>query len=167
MTPHSHEYYLHVFNFHLMHVRNVTLAQLSHVYIARFAQCIIQFYLFISTVEQISTLPLQSKSQTDSIMDSLTIDQVDAKFQKACSILRKLNDQMDQLETRHARAGARGQKSFTYNQRIRLCVLEGVKDVCYQYAHRLAVTLDDMRREAGYIVIGSDEEEWSDTDSVN
>ena len=102
-------------------------------------------------------------------MESLTIAEVDAKFQRACSMLRKMNDQMEQLETRYSRAGAKGKKAFSYNQRIHLCVLEGVKDVCYQYAHRLAVTLDDMRREAGYIVIGSDEDEegWSDSEIAN
>lgn len=136
---------------------------------AGFAQANTHFSLFTSTAEQISAFTLQSISTVTSVMESVTIDQVDAKFQRACSMLKKLNDQMEQLETRYSRAGARGKKAFGYNQRLRLCVLEGVKDVWYQYAHRLAVTLDDMRKEAGYIVIGADddEEEWSDADNIN
>lgn len=92
-------------------------------------------------------------------MESFKIQRVDDRFQKACGWLLKLNDQIKQLETRYTRAGSKGQASFRYNQRLRLCVLEGMKDVCYQYAHQMALQLDDLRRQAGYIVVGGDEQE--------
>lgn len=95
----------------------------------------------------------------------LTIEQVDAKFQKACLHLKKLNRLMDEQQTRYNRAEINGQKSFRYNQRIRLCVLEGIKEVYYQYAFRLAQKLDDMRQAAGYIIISDEDQEWSDSDN--
>lgn len=95
----------------------------------------------------------------------LTIEQVDAKFQKACLHLKKINRLMDQQQTRYHRAEINGQNSFRYNQRIRLCVLEGIKEVYYQYAFRLAQKLDDMRQAAGYIIISDEDQEWSDGDN--
>ena len=95
----------------------------------------------------------------------LTIQQVDAKFQKACLHLKKINRLMDQQQTRYQRAEVKGQPSFRYNQRIRLCVLEGIKEVYYQYAFRLAQKLDDMRQAAGYIIISDGDEQWSDSDN--
>ena len=90
--------------------------------------------------------------------DVLTIEQVDAKFQKACWNLKKINLLMDEQQTRFQRAQSKGQRSFLYNQRIRLCVLEGIQDVYYEYAYRLAHTLDNMRQAAGYIIIPDGEE---------
>jgi len=99
--------------------------------------------------------------------DMLTIQQVDSKFQKACCQLKKLNRIMDEQQLRFVRAENNGQQSFRYNQRIRLCVLEGVKDMYYEYAYRLAQKLDDMRKAAGYIIITDEDEEWSDTDNIH
>ena len=95
----------------------------------------------------------------------LTIEQVDAKFQKTCLHLKKINRLMDQQQTRYQRADINGQQSFRYNQRIRLCVLEGIKDVYYQYAFRLAQKLDELRQAAGYIILSDEDEQWSDGDN--
>ena len=72
---------------------------------------------------------------------------------------------MDEQQTRYRRAEYNGQQSFRYNHRIRLCVLEGIKEVYYQYAYTMAQTLDKMRQAAGYIIITDENEEWSDTEN--
>ena len=91
-----------------------------------------------------------------SIMDSTTLDRtiksVAVKFERACWQVRLLNQQLDDLELRFKCSTENGNRVYNYNQRIKLCVIEGVRNVYYEYAQRIGDKLDDLRVQAMYTV---------------
>lgn len=70
-----------------------------------------------------------------------------AKFTKACSQLKILNNQVQALNVRFRRATKGRRNASRYNLRIRLCVAEGVRNMIYEYALSLAEELDKLQIE--------------------
>ena len=90
------------------------------------------------------------------------INDLDVKFKLACNQLRLLNSRISIVQKRYDRANSQQKRSFRYSIRIQLCVLEGTRNMYYEYASKLADTLDLLRSRMGYIIVGgvlSDEEE--------
>ena len=79
-----------------------------------------------------------------------TIKSVAVKFERACWQVRLLNQQLDDLELRFKCSTENGNRVYNYNQRIKLCVIEGVRNVYYEYAQRIGDKLDDLRVQAMY-----------------
>ena len=84
----------------------------------------------------------------DTIKLESKIKRVAAMFEKACWQVRLLNSQLDDLETRFKFSTENGNRVFNYNQRIKLCVMEGVRNVYYEYAQRIGDRLDALRVQA-------------------
>lgn len=97
-----------------------------------------------------------TEEHKDHLEDLIKIE--DAKFKIACQQIIKLNDKVDQVEARYQRAVASGRHSFRYVLRLRLFSLEGVRKMFYRYARRLADRLDDLRTQAGMIIIRDEED---------
>ena len=88
------------------------------------------------------------------------IESVSDRFQLVCSQLRILNRHIGEIQHRYKVADQKHQKSFRYSIRIRLCVIEGVRNMHYEYALKLADTLDQLRTRAGFLIVGAHREHW-------
>lgn len=83
----------------------------------------------------------------------MSISELNVKFQKACNNLLQINMLIDSTQIRYDRANAVNHRSMRYNLRLRLCVIEGVRNMFYENALQMAEQLDMLRREAGMTVV--------------
>lgn len=108
------------------------------------------------------SLAMDVEEEEDTVSDpdlDAAIAETDAKFKKACQQLILLNNQIDGIQVRYDRAAKHSGRVAKYNYRIKLCVVEGVRNMFYEYAVRLADKIDDLRRQAGMIVLREEEED--------
>lgn len=82
------------------------------------------------------------------------IHSVDSKFKDICNQLRVMNRKIEGTQKRLAAAHRHQKRSFRYSLRIQLCVMEGVRNMFHEHALMLADVLDELRSQAGFIVIG-------------
>lgn len=76
-----------------------------------------------------------------SLMDS------ERRFKRACEQIVQLNYKMSDLQSRYSKAKNENHRSFRYSLRLRLAVVEGLRNMYYDYAHNKAQTVADLRRE--------------------
>ena len=69
------------------------------------------------------------------------------RFKRACEQIVQLNYKMSDLQSRYSRAKAENHRCFRYSLRLRLAVVEGLRNMYYDYAHNKAQTVADLRRE--------------------
>lgn len=73
-----------------------------------------------------------------------------------------LNRALTSLQKRYDNAKRRNVRSFRYHLRLRLAVIEGMRNVYYDYAHEKAKQVAELRRELfGEIVEIVSEESWA------
>jgi len=89
------------------------------------------------------------------------------RFRRACEQIVLLNQRLDQLQQRYDNAKRQFNRAFRYNLRLKLAVVEGMRNVYYDYAHEKAKKVADLRRELfGEIVeIVAEDAENSDIQS--
>ena len=82
---------------------------------------------------------MKVKSCNKSTMDKrfLLIDH-EKKFRRACEQVVQLNLKLGELQDRCLKAKQRNQRSFWYCLRVRLAVVEGMRNTYYEYAHKKA-----------------------------
>ncbi|KAH3698642.1 hypothetical protein DPMN_086187 [Dreissena polymorpha] len=82
---------------------------------------------------------------------------------RACEQVILLNDKIRGLSTRYQAARAENFKSFRYNIRIRLAIVEGIRNMYYEFARDRAEDVADLRKElydqTVQIVTASDDDE--------
>ena len=99
------------------------------------------------------------------------------KFNLAYNQVRILDQKIEDINTRYERAKLNRQKKFCYSLRLQLSVVEGTRNMYYEYVQRMAFTLDALQKNAGLIDVdmGSDdflsdfsdeEEEASETSTI-
>ena len=76
-----------------------------------------------------------------SLMDS------ERRFKRACEQIVQLNYKMSDLQSRYSTAKKENHRSFRYSLRLRLAVVEGLRNMYYDYAHNKAQTVANLRRE--------------------
>lgn len=81
--------------------------------------------------------------------------QLNLKFFRVCEQLRVLNKKIYESQKRYTHAQRNNIRASRYSLRIELCVLEGVRNMHYEYALRAASNLDEMRRRIGFTVLES------------
>ena len=69
------------------------------------------------------------------------------KFRNACVQLLALNKRIDNMKRRYKRAKNDNINRFRYNLRLKLAVIEGVRNMYYEYAHMKAQQVSDIRRQ--------------------
>ncbi len=99
--------------------------------------------------------------------DQEIVQVMDAKFKKACQQLRLLNSWIERLQTRYDGAASANKRSHRYSLRIKLCVIEGVRNMFYEYALRMADKLDEMRQQMGLLDNTDEDREENTTDDDN
>lgn len=65
----------------------------------------------------------------------------------ACLQLTVLNQKFEQLAKRYDRADKLGQKSFRYSLRMKMAILEGVRNMFYEFATFKACNVNKLRQE--------------------
>jgi len=93
------------------------------------------------------------------IIDYEAFNQMEDKFNTACSCLKSLNSTIACIQTRYDRASAVNRRSYRYTLRIRLVALEGVRNMYYQYAMQKAEQLEQAKEQ--FESSSSDNEEES------
>lgn len=79
-----------------------------------------------------------------------------------------LNRALTSLQKRYDNAKRRNVRSFRYHLRLRLAVIEGMRNVYYDYAHEKAKQVAELRRELfGEIVEIVSEESWAKEEYVS
>ena len=110
------------------------------------------------------TLSLVSLLKTLTIMNSnpiMSLEGVvqkmratDRRFQKACRQLVILNNRLEDLNTQYRRSRRNNKPGSRYNLRLKLSVVEGIRNMFYEYASSRADELENMQDcliEAGLI----------------
>ena len=89
-----------------------------------------------------------SKSPAKNILDKrFSLIDNERKFKRACEQILQLNQRMDEMQFRYTKAKKANHRSFRYNLRLRLAVIEGLRNMYYDYAHHKAEAVADLRRE--------------------
>ena len=73
------------------------------------------------------------------------IRDINKKFRVACSQLILLNNAIDEAEVRYHRAQNAERRSYRYTLRLKLCTLEGVRNMFYEYASSHADELEKLQ----------------------
>lgn len=69
------------------------------------------------------------------------------RFRRSCEQIILLNQTLGNLQNRYDRAKKTNFRSFRYNLRLRLAVVEGLRNVYYDYAHEKAKQVAQLRQE--------------------
>lgn len=78
--------------------------------------------------------------------------QKDNKFQRACAQVLLLNNLVQELQTRYDRAVQDNHRQYRYTLRLRLCTVEGLRNMYYEYACHSAdeiEALEESMRQLG------------------
>lgn len=85
--------------------------------------------------------------------------QLEVKFNKACHQLKVLSSMISQAQALYDRAARNNKRSYRYTLRIRLVVLEGVRNMYYMYAMQKADELEKALQQYGEMTTTSDSSE--------
>ena len=73
------------------------------------------------------------------------IRDLNKKFRLSCSQLIHINNLIEDVETRYNCSQAENRRSYRYILRLKLCSLEGVRNMFYEYAYAQADILEQMQ----------------------
>lgn len=91
---------------------------------------------------------MKTKSVSSSILDKrFSLVDSERRFRRACEQIVLLNQKLEELQRRYNRAKDINQKSFRYSLRLRLSVLEGIRNTYFDYAHAKAEQVGELRRD--------------------
>lgn len=75
------------------------------------------------------------------------LHQTEVRFRKACNQINLLNRKMDSIHKRYNCAKKNNHRVFRYKLRLRLAVVEGLRNMYYEYANKKASRVVELRRE--------------------
>ena len=105
------------------------------------------------SIRHSSFLKMKSDQHTDSTVMSrntelsLLIEWTRFRFERACSQVKQLNQRLDDLDARFERSMANGNNVYRYNLRLKLCVLEGIRNYYFEYVQRIGGDLHRLQIE--------------------
>lgn len=107
-------------------------------------------------------------SRIKSLDKRFTLSEAERRFRKACDQIVMLNQRLGDVQKRYKMAKRSNNRSFRYNLRLKLAVIEGSRNMFYDYAYAKADQVAELRRElfdeSVEIVSGSDSDYSSDSD---
>jgi mitochondrial fission protein ELM1 len=107
-------------------------------------------------------------SRIRSLDKRFTLSDAESRFRKACDQIVMLNQRLGDVQKRYKMAKRSNNRAFRYNLRLKLAVIEGARNMYYDYAYIKADQVAQLRRdmfdESVEIVSGSDSEYSSDSD---
>lgn len=75
------------------------------------------------------------------------LQQTEIRFRKACNQINLLNRKMESIHKRYNCAKKNNHRVFRYKLRLRLAVVEGLRNMYYEYANKKASRVVELRRE--------------------
>jgi hypothetical protein len=91
---------------------------------------------------------MKTKQASSKILEKrFSLIDTERRFRKACEQIILLNSRFEELQLRYNRAKNANHKSFRYSLRLRLSVLEGLRNTYYEYAHAKAEQVGKLRKE--------------------
>jgi len=117
----------------------------------------------------LSTRAAETRFSHERLKQTRYLVQIEQKLLRSCERVVLLNDKIRGLSSRYQQARSANIKSFRYNIRIRLAVVEGVRNMYYEYARDRAEEVAELRKalynQNVQIVTASDgEDDDSDVD---
>ena len=95
---------------------------------------------------------MASVSTCHSFLDQTTtkemiysIRDLNRKFRNSCSQLVLINNLIEETEIHYNRSQSENRRSYRYILRLKLCTLEGVRNMFYEYAYAKADELEKMQ----------------------
>lgn len=76
-----------------------------------------------------------------------TLYEAEVKFRKSCAQITLLNARLEEMKLRYKKAKQENYNRFRYNLRLKLSVVEGARNMYYEYAYRQAEQVADIRRQ--------------------
>lgn len=99
-------------------------------------------------------------SRIKSLDKRFTLGEAEHRFRKACDQIVMLNKRLGDVQKRYKMAKRNNNRSFRYNLRLKLAVIEGSRNMFYDYAYAKADQVAGLRmelfNESVEIVSGSD-----------
>lgn len=87
------------------------------------------------------------------------------RFKRACEQIVQLNYSLDALQQRYNKAKKDNHRSFRYSLRLRIAVVDGMRNMYYDYAHKKAEAVAELRQELfGEVVDIISDESSADVD---
>ena len=122
----------------------------------------LRFYYYISTtIPTLNNMDLNSPALSFKFQKIDLLKEEESKFERACNQIRLLNEKIDQLNQRYCMAKSEEFRCFRYNFRLRIAVIEGTRNMYYEYARQKVELIAIMRKElfnqSVVIVSGSDD----------
>lgn len=90
---------------------------------------------------------MKAKVQQRSRSKSSTLVDNERRFKRACEQIVQLNYSLDALQQRYNKAKKDNHRSFRYSLRLRIAVVDGMRNMYYDYAHKKAETIAELRQE--------------------
>ena len=116
----------------------------------------------------ISSLKLHNIIMKVSLDKRFTLSDAERRFRRACDQIVLLNQKLGEVQKRYKKARSTHNRSFRYNLRLKLAVIEGARNMFYDYAYTKADQVADLRRElfneSVEIVSASDSDYISESD---
>ena len=107
-------------------------------------------------------------SRMKSLDKRFTLSDTERRFRKACDQIILLNQRLGEVQKRYKMAKRANNRSFRYNLRLKLAVIEGARNMYYDYAYCKADQVAELRRElfneSVEIVQASDSDYSSDSE---
>ena len=103
-----------------------------------------------------------SINMTAALRDDL--DAAESLFRRACEQVLVLNKQVENLTSRYSESEQRGNKIVYYQLRLRISILEGVRNMFYEYAAQKANVITELQR---HILADDDNDNMSNNSSFS
>lgn len=90
---------------------------------------------------------MKAKVQMRNLNKRSKLVESERRFKRACEQIVQLNYSLDALQKRYNRAKTDNNKSFRYSLRLRIAVVDGMRNMYYDYAHQKAESVAELRQE--------------------
>ena len=97
-------------------------------------------------------IPTDRKQEVSAMDLQTTLVISERQFRRACDQIVLMNLQLKEIGIRYKRAKHTGQRSFRYPLRLKLAVVEGVRNMYYDFARQKAEEVEALR----YMILGDD-----------
>ena len=81
---------------------------------------------------------MKAKVQQRCLNKKSTLVDNEKRFKRACAQIVQLNYSLDALQQRYNKAKKDNHKSFRYSLRLRIVIVNGMRNMYYDYAHKKA-----------------------------
>ena len=90
---------------------------------------------------------MKAKVQQRCLNKKSTLVDNERRFERACEQIVQLHYSLEALQQRYNKAKKDNHKSFRYSLRLRIAVVDGMRNMYYDYAHKKAEVVVELRQE--------------------